>query len=138
MSNGLFSEKIWARNYPPSSAKRYRNKFRNETYTRSRTGKKDQTPQIRSALVGQRAGRVNQRADTVRLQGAPDRRASPSGDCARRLLGLDEFLLRVGGLRAVVDIPEDGGQDSERGSVSEHGAQGDGRGLDSRQVWAID
>lgn len=48
---------------------------------------------------------------------------------------MQELLLGVGGLGAVVGVAEDGAEDGEGGGVVEDRAQGDGGGLDWWEVW---
>jgi hypothetical protein len=47
---------------------------------------------------------------------------------------VEVLLLRVGLLRAAVCVTEDGSEDGERDSVVEGRAEGDGRGLDGREI----
>ena len=105
-----------------------------KTYRRSRGGGKDQSTQVRSALVAEGAGGVEQSTDAVALQGRADERGAPGDGGAAGLAGADELLLGVGGLCAVVRLAEDGGEDDEVDAVVEEGAEGDGRGLNRGEV----
>jgi hypothetical protein len=64
-----------------------------KTYTRSGASKEDQCAQVRSALVAQSAGGVDQSSNTVGLDGASNQGAAPGGGSTGGLLGLDELLL---------------------------------------------
>ena len=108
--------------------------YHQKTYTGSRAGHKDQTPQIRRTLVAERSGRVDQGADTVRLNRAADERRAPSGCGGGSLLRLEELLLGVSGLGPVVGVAKERGHDGERGGVVEDGAEGNGAGLDGWEV----
>ena len=95
-----------------------------EAYAWCRASHEDQTAQISRSLVAQGTRSVDQRSDTIGLDGAPDQRRAPSGGGTGSLLRLEEFLLRVGGLGAVVGVTEDRGEDGERGGVVENCAKG--------------
>lgn len=98
-------------------------------------GSKDQTAEVRSALVAQGAGGVDESTHTVGLERGADEGGAPGDGGGGRLLGLDELLLGVGELGAVVGLAEERREDRELDAVVEEGAQGNGRGLDGREVW---
>lgn len=104
------------------------------THTGPRTRQKHQPPEIRGALVAQRARGVDQRRDAVRLHHAAEHRAAPAGRRRRRLLAAEELLLGVGPLRLAVCRPEDGPQHRQRDGVRVRRAEGDGARLDGGQV----
>lgn len=108
-----------------------------KTYARSRCRRKDQSAQIRRALVAQGARGIEQCAHTIALQGRAHERRAPGEGCTAGLARADKLLLGVGGLCAVVGLAEDGSEDNEVDAVVEEGAEGDGRGLDRREVWMV-
>lgn len=77
---------------------------------------------------------VEDGGNRVRLQARANK--SRPVECGSRsgLPGLDEFLLGVGLLRAPVRVAKDRGEDGNVGSVVKEGAEGNGRGLDGREV----
>jgi len=101
---------------------------------RSRAGHEDQRPQVRRALVAERARSINQRTNTIRLHSAANQGSTPCSGCRGGLLGLDELLFRVRGLSAVVGVAEDGAKYSKGSSVVEDGAEGDSRRLNRWEV----
>lgn len=106
-----------------------------KTYAGSRRRRKDESAQIRRALVAQRARGIEQRTYAVALQGRAHKGRAPGDGRATGLARADKLLLGVGGLGAVVGLAEDGREDDEVDAVVEEGAEGDGRGLDGREVW---
>lgn len=106
-----------------------------QTYTRSSSSSKDQTTQVRSALVAQGACGINESSNTITLEGRADERGAPGNGGTAGLLGLDELLLGVGRLSALVGLAEDGTQDGQLNAVVEESAEGDGRGLDGGEVY---
>lgn len=92
------------------------------TYTRSSGSGKDETTEVGSALVAQGAGGVDEGANTITLEGRADKGGAPGDGGRGRLLGLDELLLGVGELGALVGLAEDGAQDRELDAVVEEGA----------------
>jgi hypothetical protein len=136
VSRGRFSLKIWMRNYigsqhgilaPPTIRITM-------TYTGSSGSGKDETTEVGSALVAQSTSGVDKGADTIALESRADKGGAPGDGGRGRLLGLDELLLGVGELGALVGLAEDGAQDRELDAVVEEGAQRDGRGLDGGEV----
>ncbi len=99
------------------------------TYTGGRASHEDQTSQVGSTSVAERAGGVHQSTDAISLQGAAGERGTPGGGGGGGLLGLEEFLLGVGGLGAVVGVAKDRSEDGERGGVVEDGAERNGGGF---------
>ena len=79
------------------------------TYAWSGACEENKGAKVRSTLVAQCAGGIDQCSHTVGLHSTSNEGASPGCSCAGSFLGLDEFLLRVGGLSAVVGVTEDGG-----------------------------
>lgn len=104
------------------------------TYAWSRASEEDQCSEISSTLIAQGTGSINQSSNTVSLNGTANERATPSSGSTGSLLRLDEFLLGVGGLGAVVGVTEDWGQNTQGGSVGEKCSQGNGRGLNGGEV----
>lgn len=89
------------------------------TYAGSRGSEEDETAEVGGALVGERAGGVDEGADSVGLEGGADEGGTPGDGGGAGLLGAEEFLLAVGGLGALVGLAEEGGQDCcERALVS--------------------
>jgi hypothetical protein len=74
-------------------------------------GHEDEATEVGSAFVGQRAGRVDQGADAVGLQRRTNERGAPGDGGRGRLLGLDELLLGVCDLGALVSLAEERGED---------------------------
>lgn len=107
---------------------------RSGTYTRGGSGEEDQCSQVSSTLVAQGTCGIDQGSNTVSLNGASGKGATPSGGSTGGFLGLEELFLGVGSLSAVVGIAEDGGQDSQGGSVGEDGTQCNSRGLNGGKV----
>lgn len=104
------------------------------TYRWSRGCGEDEGSEIGGALVAQSAGGIDESADTVRLDGGTDERSTPSSTGGGGLLGLEELLGAVSGLRAAVGVAKERAQDGERGDVVEDGAKCDGRWLDRWEV----
>lgn len=84
--------------------------------------------------MAQRARGIEQRTHAVALQGRAHKGRAPGESRAAGLARADKLLLGVGGLCAVVRLAEDGREDDEVDAVVEEGAEGDGRGLDGREV----
>ena len=106
-----------------------------KTYAGSRASREDQGTEIAGTGISQGASSVHESADAIGLDGGAHEGRAPGGGSTGSLLGLEEFLLGVGGLGAVVGLTEDGGKDGERGGVVEDGADGDSRWLDGREIW---
>ena len=104
------------------------------SHRRSRRSKEDQATEVRGALVAERAGGIDERTHAVRLDGGADEGSAPCGAGGGGLLGLEELLLGVGGLGLAVCVAEERAEDGEGCGVVEDGADGDGRGLDGREV----
>ncbi len=104
------------------------------TYAGRGAGHEDQTTEIAGTGVGQGAGSVHQRADAISLNGGADEGRAPGGSSTRGFLGLEELLLGIRGLGAVVGLTENGGENGEGGGVVENGADGDGRRLDGWEI----
>lgn len=102
------------------------------TYRRSRAGHEDQRSEVGSTLVAEGSGGVDQSTNTVGLDGRADEGGSPSSSSGGSLLGLDELLLGVSSLGAVVGVTENGTEDSQGSGVVEDRAERDGRGLNGR------
>ena len=105
------------------------------THARRARGGKDEAAQVGSALVAESAGGVDESSNTIRLQGRADEGGAPGNGSTRGLARLDELLLGVGNLGALVCLAEDGAQHGQLDRVVEDGAKGDGRGLDRGEVW---
>ena len=147
VSRGLLSLKIWTRNYIEVSVLgsshqtiSYRSSYETSssplkaTYTGSSSSSEDQTTEVGSALVAQRSSGIDESADAVALQGRADESGAPGGDGVGGLLGLDELLLGVGELGAVVGLAEERAQHGELDAVVEEGAQRNGGGLNGREI----
>lgn len=100
------------------------------TYRWSRAGHEDQRSEVCSTLVGKSTSSVQESTNTVGLDGRADNASSPCGGGRSSLLGLDELLLAVGGLGAVVGVTEDWAENGEGGGVVENRAEGNGGWLD--------
>ena len=107
---------------------------KDETYRRSRASEEDQSTEVRSALVAERAGGIDQCTDAVGLDGRSDEGSAPRSAGGGGLLGLEEFLLGVGGLGLAVGFAEERAQDREGGGVGEDCAERDRGRLDGREV----
>ena len=103
-------------------------------YGRSGGGSEDQTTEVGGALVGEGTGGVEKSTNTVGLEGRAGKGSTPGSGGRSSLLGLEELLLGVSGLGLAVGVAEDGAEDGQRGEVVEGSADGDGRGLDGREV----
>lgn len=104
------------------------------TYAWSGASKEDQTAQVGGTLVAEGTGCVDQSGNTVGLDSTADQRASPRGNSAGGLLGLQELLLGVCSLSTVVGVTEDGGKDAQGSGVGEDSSQRNGGGLHGREV----
>lgn len=107
---------------------------RERTYTRSRGCKEDECSQVRGALVAKCTGSIDKCSNTVGLHSASNEGAAPSCGGTGSLLRLDELLLRVGSLGAVVGVTKDRGQDAQGSCVGEDCTQRDGGGLHGGEV----
>lgn len=99
-----------------------------------RGGGEDEAAEVGGALVAQGGRGVDEGPDAVALEGGADEGGAPGGDGGGGLAGLDELLLGVGELCALVGLAEDGAQDGQLDAVVEDEAEGDGRGLDGGEV----
>jgi len=84
---------------------------RGKTYTGSGGSHEDDAAEVRSALVAESTGSVDQSTDTVRLHAGADEGATPRGGSGRGLLGLEELLGAVCLLRLAVGLAEEGAHD---------------------------
>lgn len=71
------------------------------------------------------------------MDGRSDDAATPAGGSGGSLLGLEELLLAVGGLGAVIGVAKEGGQHSCRADLVEDDAKGNRRGLDGREIYEV-
>ena len=106
------------------------------THTWGRSREEDQGAHVRSTLIAERTGSDHESADAIRLQGASDKRRSPSSRGTGGLLGLEKFLLAVCSLGAAICIAKYGSKDSKRDGVVENGTCSNGRGLDRGKIYA--
>lgn len=104
------------------------------TYTGGSSGSEDETTEVGSALVAQGAGGVDEGSNTVGLETSSDKGSAPGDGSTSSLLGLEELLLGVGSLGALVGLAEEGSHDGELNTMVEDGAEGDGGGLDGGKV----
>lgn len=104
------------------------------TYRWGRGRSEDEGSEVGGTLVAQSAGGIDEGTDTVRLDGGADERSTPSSTGGGGLLGLEELLGAVSGLRAAVGVTKERAQNGERGDVVEDGAKCDGRWLDRWEV----
>ena len=81
------------------------------TYAWRRAGHEDKTAQVCRAFVAQSASGIDQSANTIGLNCATNERRTPCGGGGGSLLRLQELLLRIRGLSAVIGITEDWSQD---------------------------
>jgi hypothetical protein len=102
-----------------------------ETYTRSSCGEEYQASQVGSTLVGHSAGGIDERGDSVGVNGRTNDGRAPAGNSGGSLPGLDELFLAVSCLVSVVCVAEEGAEDSEGGDLVIDDAEGDGRRLDT-------
>lgn len=117
---------------PPSTLEKEQ-----ETYSRSASSRKDQTAEVRRALVAEGAGGVDEGTNTVRLERRADEGGTPRNGGTGGFPRADELLLGVGSLGALVGLAEEGAEHGELGGVVEDGAEGDSRGLDSGEIWEV-
>lgn len=106
-----------------------------ETYGRGRSSSKDETTKVSSSLVAQGASSVDESTDTVALESGTDKRGAPGNGSAAGLLGLDKLLGGAGLLGALVGLAKERAHDGDFDAVVEGGAQGNGRGLNGREVY---
>ncbi len=104
------------------------------THRWSRAGEEDQATEVCSALVAERAGGVDERTHTVRLDGGADEGCAPCGGSGGSLLRLEELFLGVGGLGLTVGLAEERAEDGEGCRVVEDGAERNGGWLDRGEV----
>lgn len=104
------------------------------TYGRSGAGEEDQGTEVGSTLVGESASGVDERTDTVGLDGRADEGSAPGSGGGGSLLGLEELLLGVGGLGLTVGVAEDGAENGKGDGVVVDRAEGDGGGLNGGKV----
>ncbi len=107
------------------------------TYTWTSGSEEDQATEVGSPLVAQSTSSIEQSAYTVRLETRADDRRAPAGSCGCRLLGLEELLLGVSCLSAVVGIAKQRSEDSSGGDLGEDDAKGDRGWLDRGKVYCI-
>ena len=108
--------------------------MKRETYAWCRTSHEDQRTEVRRTLVAHSTSSIDQSTNTVGLNSGSNQRRAPGGGGRGGLLGLEEFLLGIGGLGTVISITEDGSEDGERGGVVEDGAESNRRGLNGWEV----
>lgn len=117
--------------------KEYRKKFDQETYRRGSRSHEDERAKVSSALVAERACRVDQGSNTIRLDRGADERRAPGRSRSGSFLGLEELFFGVGFLGTAVGLAEEGSHDGEGGDMVEDGAERDGGGLDGWEVWGL-
>lgn len=108
---------------------------RGKAYRWGGRSKEDEGTKVGGALVGEGAGGVDESAYTIGLDTRADNGASPRGGGGGSLLGVEVLLLGVCLLCAAVGIAKDGAKNGEGDGVVEGSAEGDGRGLDGREVY---
>lgn len=84
--------------------------------------------------MAQCARSIEQCTHAITLQGRAHKGRAPGESCAAGFARADKLLLGVGGLGSVVGLAKDGSEDDEVDAVVEEGAEGDGGGLDGREV----
>lgn len=104
-------------------------------YSRGSGGHEDERSKVSSALVAKSASSVDESTNTVGLDTRADEGRAPGGSGGGSLSGLEELLLGVCGLGAVVGLTEERSHHGEGSDMAEDGAEGDGRGLDGRKVY---
>lgn len=104
------------------------------TYSRHTRGRKDERTNIRRPFVAHDTSLCEQCSNRICLDTGAEEVGSPEGCSLGGFLGLDEFFLGVGFHGLVVSVAEQRGHDGEVGSVGEDCAEGNGRGLDRREV----
>lgn len=108
------------------------------SYTRGGASKEDQSAKVGGALVAESTSGVDQRSHTVGLHRASHERAAPCSCCASSFFRLDELLLRVRRLGAVVCVAENGSKDTQRSRVGEEGTHRNSGGLHRGQIYEMD
>lgn len=71
------------------------------------------------------------------MDGRSHNAATPAGGSGGSLLGLEELLLAVGGLGAVIGVTKERGQYSCRADLVEDDAQSNRRRLDRREIYEV-
>lgn len=107
----------------------------NKTYAGGRASEEDQGAKVSSTLVTESTGGVDQGSHTVGLYGTADKGTTPCSCGTSSFLRLDELLLRVGSLGAVVGVAEDRGENTQRGCVGEECTHRNSGWLHRRKVW---
>lgn len=105
-----------------------------DTYSWGGRCKEDESTEVGGSLVRESAGSVDQRTDTVRLDGRANEGSTPGSAGRGSLLGLEELLSRVGGLCAAVGVAKEWAEDGKRCSVVEDGTKRNGGWLDGGKV----
>jgi hypothetical protein len=100
-----------------------------KTYTGGGAGEENQATEVGCSFITKGASRINQGRNSISLHGTPNDGATPSCRSSSRLLRSNKFLLRVGGLGAVICIAKDRGQDAQRRSVVKYGSRSNSGGL---------
>lgn len=108
--------------------------MRRKTHRWSGAGEEDQATEVCGALVAERAGGIDQRTHTVRLDGGADERCAPCGGSGGGFLRLEELFLGVGGLGLAVGLAEERAEDGKGRGVVEDGAERDGGRLHRWEV----
>lgn len=97
-----------------------------DTNSRSRASHEDESTEVGSTLVAERASGVDQGTNTIGLDTSTDKRATPRCGGGGGLLGLEELLARVGALSSVICLAEERCKHGQGGSMREHSAERDG------------
>ena len=105
-----------------------------QTYRRRIGGEEDQATEICSTFVAQSTGGIDQSSDTISLNTGTDDGRTPAGGSSGSLLGLEKFLLAVGGLGAVVGVTKQRCENTNTGDLVEDDAEGDRGRLDGWEV----
>jgi len=108
--------------------------LRTKTYRRSSRGEEDQRTEVSSTLLAEGTGGVDKSTNTVGLDGRASEGRTPGGGSGGGLLGLEELLLGVGSLGAVVGLTEERSHHGKGDGMAVSSTDGDGRGLDRWEV----
>ena len=108
-----------------------------ETYTGTSRSEEDQATEVGSTLVAESTSGIDQSTNTIGLETGTDERRAPRSGSSSGLAGLEELILGVSGLRTLIGVTEERGEDGGGGGLGEEDAEGNRRGLDGREIWIL-
>ena len=97
----------------------------------------DQTTKVGSTLIAQSTSSIDESGNTISLNTGTDDGRTPAGSSSGGLLRLEELLLAVGGLGAVIGVTKERSKHGGTGDLVEDDAEGNRGWLHGRKVWEI-